>query len=55
MNKKEVITYLSLVLLILFLVISFATTDAIISTLMASFGIITCAFIMHQFSKLNKQ
>lgn len=54
MNKTEIITYSAIVLMILFLIIAFVTSDVTTSKLMASFGIITGAFTSHQVSKSNK-
>lgn len=53
MNKREIVTYSTIVLMILFLVSSFLTKDVIMSKLMASFGIVAGAYTFHYFSKQN--
>lgn len=55
MNKTAIIMCALFFLMILFLVMALLTNDVLTGNLMASFGIITGAFISHQFSELNKQ
>ncbi len=55
MNKSAIIAYSALMLMVLFLVISFVTTDILTSKLMVSFGIIAGVFTTRQISKLNEQ